>query len=76
MKELVEYIVKHLVDHPEQVKIVEAEDEQGNLVLQILAAREDVGKVIGKNGRVIKAIRTLVKNQAARDNIPANVTIE
>ncbi|MEI6308056.1 MAG: KH domain-containing protein [bacterium] len=76
MKELVEYIVKNLVDHPEQVEIVEAKDEQGNLVLQILAAREDVGKVIGKNGRVIKAIRTLVKNQAGRDNILANVTIE
>ncbi|MCX5970683.1 MAG: KH domain-containing protein [Coprothermobacterota bacterium] len=76
MKELVEYIVKNLVDHPEQVEIVEAKDEQGNLVLQILAAREDVGKVIGKNGRVIKAIRTLLKNQAARDNILANVTIE
>ncbi|MBE3088127.1 MAG: KH domain-containing protein [Coprothermobacterota bacterium] len=76
MKELVEYIVKNLVDHPEQVEIVEAKDEQGNLVLQILAAREDVGKVIGKNGRVIKAIRTLLKNQAARNNILANVTIE
>ncbi|MEI6509578.1 MAG: KH domain-containing protein [bacterium] len=76
MKELVEYIVKNLVDHPEQVEIVEAKDEEGNLVLQILAAREDVGKVIGKNGRVIKAIRTLVKNQAARDNTLANVTIE
>jgi predicted RNA-binding protein YlqC (UPF0109 family) len=76
LKELVEYIVKNLVDHPEQVEIVEAKDEQGNLVLQILAAREDVGKVIGKNGRVIKAIRTLLKNQAARNNILANVTIE
>jgi len=76
LKELVEYIVKNLVDHPEQVEIVEAKDEEGNLVLQILAAREDVGKVIGKNGRVIKAIRTLVKNQAARDNTLANVTIE
>jgi predicted RNA-binding protein YlqC (UPF0109 family) len=76
LKELVEFIVKNLVDHPEQVEIVEGKDEEGNLVLQILAAREDVGKVIGKNGRVIKAIRTLVKNQAARDSILANVTIE
>jgi predicted RNA-binding protein YlqC (UPF0109 family) len=76
LKDLVEFIVKSIVDHPDQVQVVEKEDEQGGLVLEILAAREDVGKVIGKNGRVIKAIRTLVRNQAMRENKQANVTIE
>jgi len=59
MKEWVELIARSLVDHPEQVEVSEFEGEQGT-VLELRVAREDLGKVIGKQGRTARAIRTLV----------------
>ena len=65
MKELVEVIAKALVDYPEQVKVRETERDK-SVVIELTVAPEDMGKVIGKNGRIARAIRTVVKSGAAK----------
>lgn len=65
MKELVEVIAKALVDRPEMVKVRETENER-SIVLELTVAPEDMGKVIGKNGRIARAIRTVVKSSSAK----------
>lgn len=67
MKELLEVIAKNLVDHPEQVKVIETQGEK-SLVLELKVAPEDMGKVIGKQGRIAKAIRTVVKAAAVHED--------
>ena len=64
-KELVEYIAKSLVDSPEQVEVREAEGEQG-AVLELSVSRDDLGKIIGKQGRTARAIRTLLGAVSAK----------
>ncbi|MBZ4687133.1 MAG: uncharacterized protein PWQ96_376 [Clostridia bacterium] len=66
MKDLVEYIAKSLVDNPEAVEVTQIEGEK-SLILELKVASEDMGKVIGKQGRIAKAIRTVVKAAAARE---------
>lgn len=73
MKELVEVIARALVDHPDAVRVREAEDPD-RLVLQLSVAPEDMGKVIGKQGRIAKAIRTVVGAAAVREQ--KRVTVE
>ena len=65
MKDLIEMLAKSLVDHPDMVDVSEAENE-GDLVLELRVAQDDVGKVIGRQGRTIKAMRTLVHAAAIR----------
>ena len=67
MKELVEYIARSLVDNPDQVDVTQVEGEQ-SLILELRVAPEDMGKVIGKQGRIAKAIRTVVNAAAVREN--------
>lgn len=67
MKELVEYICKTLVDHPEELRITEIEGER-TIVFELRCNDEDVGKIIGKSGKTIGAIRTLLSTVAARQN--------
>jgi predicted RNA-binding protein YlqC (UPF0109 family) len=67
MIELVEVIAKSLVDHPEAVEVTETTDNQ-TTVLQLKVAPEDMGKVIGKQGRIAKALRTVVKAAATKAN--------
>ncbi len=67
MKELVEVIAKSLVDHPEEVSVTETEKERVT-VLELHVAQTDMGKVIGKQGRIAKAIRSVVKAAASRDD--------
>lgn len=67
MKDLVEIIAKSLVDNPDEVHVNEIQGEQG-LILELRVAPEDMGKVIGKQGRVAKAIRTVVKAAALNEN--------
>ncbi|EKY26601.1 KH domain-containing protein [Clostridium celatum] len=67
MKDLVEIIAKSLVDNPEEVHVNEIQGEQG-LILELRVAPEDMGKVIGKQGRVAKAIRTVVKAAALNED--------
>ncbi len=65
MKELLEAIVKPLVDNPDQVEITETENEEA-VVLELRVAQSDMGKVIGKQGRIAKAIRTLIKGASKK----------
>ncbi len=65
MKDLVEYIAKALVDNPNDVKVNEVEAEQ-TCVLELSVAKEDLGKVIGKQGRTARAIRTLLSATSAK----------
>ncbi|TCL53918.1 hypothetical protein EDC14_10696 [Hydrogenispora ethanolica] len=74
MKELVLQITKALVDHPEDVRVSHIERNNQTL-LEINVHPEDVGKVIGKQGRIIKAIRTVVKSCAVRDNRKISVEL-
>ena len=67
LRELVECIAKSLVDNPEMVQVTEINGEQ-SLILELKVAPEDMGKVIGKQGRIAKAIRTVVKAAAIKDN--------
>lgn len=73
MKELIELIVRHLVDQPDEVKVREVETERG-VVFELSVAQEDVGKVIGKGGRTVKSIRTLVLAASFPDK--KNISIE
>ena len=65
MKELVEYIAKSIVDAPDDVKVEEETDENG-ITLKLRVADEDKGRVIGKQGRIAEAIRTLLRVKAAK----------
>ena len=67
MKELVEVIAKALVDHPEEVSVNE-KNEGRTIVLELHVAAGDMGKVIGKQGRIAKAIRSVVKAAAAKED--------
>ncbi|MBO4848448.1 MAG: KH domain-containing protein [Clostridia bacterium] len=60
MAELVEYIAKNLVDDPDSVKVVSKQGEDA-VVIELTVAKDDMGKVIGKQGRIAKAIRTVVR---------------
>ncbi len=66
MKELVEVIAKALVDHPEEVVVTQTETDK-TVMIELKVAQEDMGKVIGKQGRIAKAIRTVVKSAASKD---------
>lgn len=67
MKELVQYLAKSLVNHPDAVEVVETAADDG-ATLQLKVAKEDLGRIIGKQGRTAKSIRTLVNAAAARSN--------
>ena len=74
MKELLLYVAKELVDHPEAVTVTAREDGD-NTVLELRVAPEDMGKVIGRQGRIAKEIRTVVKSVAQRDGKRVTVDI-
>lgn len=67
MKDLVEMIAKSLVDDPDAVKVNEVEGSQ-SVIIELKVAPDDMGKVIGKQGRIAKAIRTVVKAAAIKEN--------
>jgi predicted RNA-binding protein YlqC (UPF0109 family) len=67
MKELIQYIARALVDHPEQVMVSEIEGNQTS-VLELKVAKEDLGKVIGKQGRTARAMRTILGAASAKLN--------
>lgn len=75
MKELVKVIATALVDHPEEVSVTETE-ENGELNLLLHVAEGDMGKVIGKQGKIAKAIRTVVKAAAVGNDKKVNVEIK
>jgi predicted RNA-binding protein YlqC (UPF0109 family) len=73
MKDLVEYIAKSLVDDPSQVQVSEVSGS-GSIIIELRVAPEDMGRIIGKNGRVVNSIRTLLRASAARQG--KRVTLE
>ena len=75
MKELVEVIASALVDSPEEVVVTETEDEK-QIVLNLTVAPEDMGKVIGKQGRIAKAIRTVVRAAGSKGDKKIMVDIQ
>ena len=74
MRELVEVIAKALVDNPDEVVVTEKEEGK-TLVLEVKVADSDMGKVIGKQGRIAKAIRSVVKAASSKDNKRVDVEI-
>jgi predicted RNA-binding protein YlqC (UPF0109 family) len=74
MQELVEYLAKGLVDHPDEVR-VERVERDGAVVLELRVAPDDVGKVIGRQGRIARALRTIVRASGARSNERAMLEI-
>jgi predicted RNA-binding protein YlqC (UPF0109 family) len=75
MKQLVEHMAKSLVNNPEAVVVTEKNSENGEIGLVLNVAQEDMGKVIGKQGRIAKAMRTVLK-AAARDKQKVILEIE
>ncbi|HLR21392.1 MAG TPA: KH domain-containing protein [Tissierellaceae bacterium] len=67
MSELVEYIAKSLVDNPDEVSVKEVEGSQ-SIIIELKVAEEDMGQIIGKQGRIAKAIRTVIKAAAIKEN--------
>ena len=65
MKDLIGYIAQALVDHPEQVNVTEVEGDQST-VLELKVAKEDIGKVIGKQGRTARSMRTILNAASAK----------
>ena len=75
MKELVSYLAKNLVDNPEAVEVEERTRGRGNIELRLTVSKEDMGRVIGRGGRVANAMRSLVRVAAIRQGKRVNLEI-
>jgi len=75
MKDLLEYIVKQIVDQVDQIKIEEKKGENGFVLLELTVAPEDMGKVIGKGGKIINAIRQILKIKAVKQGKKVNLKL-
>ena len=76
MKELVEYIARSIASQPDEVRVSEEEDEDGRIILCLEVAPEDKGKMIGRQGRVAQAIRTLIRVAAVKRGTRATLEID
>ena len=68
MRDLLVYLARALVDHPDRVKVEEFEEDDGTLVLELSVADDDYGQIIGRGGRTAQALRSVVKAAAVKDN--------
>ena len=75
MKELIEYIAKSIVSIPDDVKVTEEADEEDRLVIKLEVAADDKGRVIGRQGRVAEAMRTLLRVAATKEGIRVRLEI-
>lgn len=75
MKELIEFIARSLVEKPDAVTVTEEEGRDGSILLQLAAAPDDMGRIIGKQGRTAKAMRTLLNAKATREEKRASLQI-
>ena len=66
MKDLLEYIVKAIVENPDEVEITEEEEEEGKIVLKLKVADEDKGRIIGKKGRIAESLRAILRVKAVK----------
>lgn len=74
MKDLLEFVVKAIVDVPGEVSVNEVEGEKA-LILEVKVAESDIGKVIGKHGRIINAIRTIIRAAAVKDGKKVSIEL-
>lgn len=75
MEDLLEYLARQLVDEPDQVRVERTESAPGEVRLELHVAPDDLGKVIGKQGRIARALRTIVKASAVRSGGRVHVEI-
>ncbi|HOA18339.1 MAG TPA: KH domain-containing protein [bacterium] len=75
MREFIEYLIKQITSKPEEVEIIES-NEEGVLLYKIHVSKEDMGTVIGKEGHTIKALRDLVRAKAIKDNVRVRLIVE
>lgn len=75
MKDTLTFIVRSIVDHPDDVSVEEQNASEERILFVIHANQEDIGKIIGKKGRIITAIRDLIKLMATKHNVYVDVTI-
>ena len=75
MEDLLLFVARSLVDHPEDVRVTQTEGPE-SVILELNVAQDDMGKVIGKQGRIAKAIRTVIKAATAKDAKPVFVEIQ
>jgi predicted RNA-binding protein YlqC (UPF0109 family) len=75
MKEFIEYIVKQMVDKPEQVKVEETNSDQNTFEIKIEVDKNDIGKVVGKQGKNVNALRTLLTAVAAKEKHRATLQV-
>jgi predicted RNA-binding protein YlqC (UPF0109 family) len=67
VRDLLDFLTRSLVEHPDQVKVTEAEEIDGEVVLEVEVAEDDLGRVIGRGGRVANALRSVMKAAATRE---------
>jgi uncharacterized protein len=67
MKELLEYLARGLVEHPDEVRVTEVQEDDGTLILELSVDQDDYGSVIGRGGRTASALRTVLKAAAVKD---------
>ena len=75
MKDTLLYLLQNIVDHPDSLTIEETKQDERHSVLTIHAHEEDMGKIIGKAGRIIRAIRDLIKLMATKENLYVDVVL-
>ena len=75
MQELLTFVAQSLVEHPEQVSVTETEGPEA-IILELHVAEDDMGKVIGKSGRIAKAIRAIIRAATAKNSKPVFVEIQ
>ena len=75
MREVLEYIARHLVDDPDAVSVTEVQGEDGRVHLELRVAQDDMGKVIGRGGRTARAIRGVIRAASTRSGAPPVVDI-
>jgi hypothetical protein len=68
VKELLEYLARNLVDHPDAVLVEEFEEDDGTIVLELSVGEDDYGQIIGRGGRTAQALRSVIKAAAVKDN--------
>lgn len=76
MQSFLEFLVKEIVDSPDKVVVVQSQDNQGIITLTLSCDPQDIGKIIGKSGRIIKALRDLVRIVAVKQNLRVNVVLQ
>ncbi len=76
LKELVEYIARSIVAYPDDVEVIEEDNDRGRLFLTLKVHPDDKGKVIGRQGRVAQSIRSLLRVAAVKEGVHANLDID